>query len=251
MILFFGDVHGDFRHVERVVAKHQPTAIIFLGDLEAPSPLEQVLARVLDQTEVWYIHGNHDTDNHRNHDHLFASALAGRNLHGRVVDMGGVRIGGLGGVFRAEIWYPDRPDAPVHYDNYAAYQQYSEAGKLLAGQLTHGKLSEGKARGLMLKHRSSIFYQDWLELSSQPADILVTHEAPDCHPYGFRILNQLACDMGVKTLFHGHQHDNLNYRHHFRRLGFHVYGVGLRGVCNLRGQCIRAGEQDEPRLGRG
>ncbi len=246
MILFFGDVHGDFRHVERIVARYRPAAIIFLGDLEAPAPLEQVLARVLAQTQVWYIHGNHDTDNHRNYDHLFGSALAERNLHGRVVEIAGMRIAGLGGVFRAEIWYPDRAAAPVHYDNYQMYQQKSEAGQRLYGDQPHGNLSEGKARGLLLRHRSSIFHQEWQALCCQQADILVTHEAPDCHPYGFRILNQLAREMGVKTLFHGHQHDSLNYRPYFRRLGFHVYGVGLRGVCNLRGQCVRAGEMEVP-----
>ena len=33
MILMFGDVHSDFRHVLPVVQAEKPAAIIFLGDI--------------------------------------------------------------------------------------------------------------------------------------------------------------------------------------------------------------------------
>ena len=46
----------------RLVQEHQPAAVILLGDLQAKRPLEVELAPILDKTEVWFIHGNHDTD---------------------------------------------------------------------------------------------------------------------------------------------------------------------------------------------
>lgn len=89
MILFFGDVHGDVRHVLSTVVKHRPAAVIFLGDIEAAEPLEHVLAPVLALTEVWFIHGNHDSDSEQACQHVFSSALAARNLRGKVVEIAG------------------------------------------------------------------------------------------------------------------------------------------------------------------
>ena len=98
MIYFFGDTHGHFRHVLEIVSRDRPAAIVFLGDLQAQRPLEAELESILGMTEVWFIHGNHDTDSDADYDHLFGSALANRNLHGRVAVVDGVRIAGLGGV---------------------------------------------------------------------------------------------------------------------------------------------------------
>ena len=47
--------------------------------------------------EAWFIHGNHDTDSDANYDHLIGSALADRNLHGRVALVDGIRIACLDG----------------------------------------------------------------------------------------------------------------------------------------------------------
>lgn len=116
MIYFFGDTHGCFDHVIDVVGQDRPTAVVFLGDLQAQRPLEIELATILDKTEVWFIHGNHDTDSEADYDNLFGSALADRNLHGRVVEIDGLRIAGLGGIFRGQVWAPpaewlhERPD---------------------------------------------------------------------------------------------------------------------------------------------
>ena len=85
-IFFCGDCHGQFDHVIEAVQAFLPAAIILLGDMEAPAPLDQILAPILESTEVWWIHGNHDTDRESSYDHLFGSALADRNLHGRVFD---------------------------------------------------------------------------------------------------------------------------------------------------------------------
>lgn len=184
MILFFGDVHGKFGHVERAVAEHRPAAIILLGDIEAQRPLHEELAKVMDKTEVWYIHGNHDTDSAEKFANLTESELTHRNLHGKVVEIDGVRVAGLGGVFREEIWWPNPVDANPHYENYEDYMLRSEAGRILAREGQNGKMSNeaqlqlAKAKGKQLKHRSTIFSREYYELAAQDADILVTHEAP-------------------------------------------------------------------------
>lgn len=106
MIYFFGDTHGCFEHVLDVVGLDHPAAVVFLGDLQAQRPLDIKVASILDKTEVWYIHGNHDTDSEDDYDNLFGSALADRNLHGRVAEIDGLRIAGLGGIFRGLVWAP-------------------------------------------------------------------------------------------------------------------------------------------------
>lgn len=51
--------------------------------------------------------GNHDTDNVENYQNLFEDGLfKSRNLHGRIVEIDGLRFAGLGGVFRGEVWFP-------------------------------------------------------------------------------------------------------------------------------------------------
>lgn len=62
MILFCGDPHGQFDHIIEAVQEHRPAAVILLGDVQAQRPLEVELASILDKTENWFIHGNHDTD---------------------------------------------------------------------------------------------------------------------------------------------------------------------------------------------
>ena len=226
MIFFCGDVHGQFGHVISAVQQHRPDAIVLLGDLQAPQPLETVLADIIDLTEVWYIHGNHDTDGTRDYCNLWDSGMADRNLHGRVVEIAGVRIAGLGGIFRGHIWMP--PNHPV-YASPAHYLQHC------------GKANQWRG-GLPRKQRSSIFYADYQALAHEKADIMVTHEAPSCHPWGFSVLDRLGQAMGIQKSFHGHQHDSLNYREHDARLGFKAYGVALRAIMDENGNIISTWE---------
>jgi predicted MPP superfamily phosphohydrolase len=246
MIFFCGDNHSHFGHIIEAVHQHRPDAIVLLGDIEAQRPLEQELAQIMDLTAVWWIPGNHDTDSQANHDNLFGSALADRNLHGRVVEIAGLKVAGLGGVFRGEIWYPDSQGAQVHYESYPDYQTNSEPGRIHAAAqhraIRRGEMSEVKARGKLLTHRSSIFYADWLELHGQRADILVTHEAPSCHPNGFKALDELARALHVKASFHGHHHDRLNYQPHWDTLGFQAHGVGFCGITDQYGGMVVAGK---------
>lgn len=249
MILFFGDVHGKFSHIEQAVAEHNPAAIVLLGDIEAPHPLERVLAKVVDRTEVWFIHGNHDTDRPELLANLTRSGLAHRNLHGRVAKIDGVRVAGLGGVFRQEVWWPNATDSTPNYACYADYQQRSE--QMLTTHLRSAKADaqrvRNRAAGKLLKHHSTIFSQEYHELAAQEADILVTHEAPSCHRYGFRVIDELARCLGVTESFHGHNHDNLDYQDRWKDLGFKAYGVGLRGITDMRGVVVKPGELDDQR----
>ena len=266
MILFFGDVHGNFEHVTQLVKNYRPAAIILLGDIEAHQSLEKELERVLSLTEVFWIHGNHDTDSIENYNNLFSSTLVDRNLHGRVVEIDGVKVAGLGGVFRESSWYPrdDLNVDPLH-DNYdklikAHYDKkrvirniesdkdsiaYGMQYKKKSYDLSRQDLANKTLAGNELKHKSTIFYDDWLKLSTQRADILVTHEAPSCHPYGFIGIDALARALRVKSSFHGHMHDRLDYSDQFKKLSFNAYGVGFCGVSDQEGNLISPGDFDE------
>lgn len=229
MIYFIGDTHGRFEHVLKAVTQSRPKAIVFLGDLQASRPLEVELAPILGLTEVWFIHGNHDTDSDADYDHLFGSTLADRNLHGRVVDVEGLRIAGLGGVFRGQVWTPPAP------------WSYESPGKMAARCNPNYRWRRGMPR----KHHSSIFPEAYFGLVDQRAEVLVTHEAPSAHPYGFEAIDELARSLRVTKAFHGHHHDCLDYSGDKDRLGFEAFGVGLRGIMESNGRVIHMGDSYE------
>ena len=232
MIFFCGDTHGNFDHVLRVVEMFSPTAVVLLGDLQPQVPLHQVLEPILHRTDVWYIHGNHDTDSDEDYDRLWGSELQHRNLHGRVQEIAGLRVAGLGGIFRGQIWSP--PQA------WAYHNEREFAAKCFKGNRWRG--------GMPRKHHSTIFPETYQKLAELRADILVTHEAPSVHRYGFDALDALGKSLQVSKSFHGHHHDCLDYRKHDERLGFAAYGVGFCGIMDETGKTIWAGKYDHLRL---
>ncbi len=223
-IFFCGDCHGQFGHVIQAAQAHRPAAVILLGDMEAPAPLDQILAPILDLSEVWWIHGNHDTDREASYDNLYESSLADRNLHGRVVEVAGLRIAGLGGVFREKVWGP--PQEP----QFESAEDFARRG---------GRGNRWRG-GVPLRHRSTIFPEDYYGLLRQRADVLVTHEAPSLWPgtYGKAAIDTLAQGMRVRRSFHGHLHAD---RDHGSSLGFEAYGVGLCGITDLNGEIVVPG----------
>lgn len=237
-ILFFGDNHGHFRHIIAAVEREKPDAIVLLGDIEASRPLEVELAPILGKTLVRWVPGNHESDSDFYLRNLFDSKLANCNLDGRVENIAGVRIAGLGGIFRSKVWYP--PAEPRHrsYDEWHAAMRRSRAP---IGPTSVDTILATQVR----TQQTTIFPDVYDRLSLLQADVLVTHEAPSCHPYGFEAIDDLAQALGVKAAFHGHHHDSLNYRDSWERLGFRAYGVGFCGITDLDGGVVRPGDFDE------
>ena len=231
MILFCGDPHGDFRAIIRAVKTYSPQAVILLGDLNLERSLDEQLSAIVEKTAVWFIPGNHDADQDQWYDRLFASRLAHRNLHGRVVKIDGKRVAGLGGVFRAKIWMP-----PAEPKFRSPQDLLYACGK---GERWRG--------GIPRKHHVSIFRQQYSALWDRRADILVTHEAPSCHRYGFNELDDLAKALGVNRVFHGHHHEQ--YTRTICGGGIVVHGVSQAGVSDEQGNVLIAGKQGEPKQG--
>ena len=203
-ILFFGDPHGDFAPVINAVQRHRPQAIILLGDLQAQRPLHVELAPILDATDIWFIPGNHDTDSDADYDHLWGSELTDRNLHGRVAQIAGLKVAGLGGVFRESIWDPDLPMAQAKFESQDQLLQHVTRGPK---RNTHDLWRGGISR----RHRSSIFPAEYQHLAQQRADILVTHEAPRAHRHGWAAIDALALSLHAGLLVHGHHHESIDY----------------------------------------
>lgn len=213
-ILFYGDPHGDFEPLLTEVGTAPPSAVILLGDMEAPKPLDTILRPIFEQgIPVHWIAGNHDTDSHTVHDNLFHSGLAPINLHGKVVNVHGIRIAGLGGVFREKVWNPNNTDMPPPYMSRQA---------ILANLPKHHRWRDG----LPLRHRSSIFPEDYQDLLGQRADIVVTHEAPECQEHGFKAIGRLAGCLYAHRIVHGHHHVDYD--------STLIGGISVRGVGRRR-----------------
>lgn len=225
MILFAGDPHGNFKPIIRATRELRPDGVILLGDHDLDRPLEAVLEGIDQLTEVYWIPGNHDGDRDDWYDHLFGSALADRNLNGRVVTVGGLRVAGLGGVFRDQIWHPD-----VGQPRFCAREDFVR------------QMGKGNrwGDGLPRKHRVSIWWEDYARLADQRADILVTHEAPSVHKYGFPAIDELAQHMNASLIVHGHHHSDYTDE---LASGIRVLGVGLAGVTSDESEVISHGNQ--------
>lgn len=228
-ILIYGDPHGSFEPLFEAVVTASPTAVIILGDFGLWSPLEQVLAPILDKTELWFIHGNHDTDNDNDYHFLFNSQLADRNIHGKIITINGVRIAGLGGVFRQKIWHPNFNEGKPTWQSRHDY--------MLAQPKSMQKQATQYA-GLHRQNHTSIWYEDYVKLASQRADILITHEAPSTHQHGFMEIDKLAFEMKVKRVFHGHHHVSYQRKINNKGQTIIVDGVGLAECKNLLGEVV-------------
>lgn len=228
-ILIYGDPHGSFEPLFEAVETLSPIAVIILGDFGLTAPLEQVLASILDKTEAWFIHGNHDSDSDNDYHFLFNSQLADRNLHGKVVTIAGVRIAGLGGVFRQKVWHPHFKDGKPIWQSrhdYMSCQPNSMQKQAL------------KYAGLHRQHHTSIWYEDYVRLASQRADVLITHEAPSCYEFGFKEIDELAFEMEVQRVFNGHHHVSYQKQISNKSQTIIVDGVALAECKNIQGEVV-------------
>jgi len=217
MLLFAGDPHGRYRHLEDIARSHRPAALVLLGDNEPPTP--ETLPILNRAAPVYYILGNHDTD--REEALLNHEGLTGGDLNGRVREVAGVRIAGLAGVFREKIWHP------------AGEVQWACRADLAARTPKHTRFRGGPP----LRQWSSIWWEDYAALQGETADVLVSHEAPESHRHGFRAVGDLARALGVHTVFHGHHHEDYDGEIAGRRDGerIRVRGVSDCGLCDLDG----------------
>lgn len=244
-IWFCGDTHGGLGHVIKHVLKARaagdcPAAIILLGDIDAPRPLHIELEKIRELTEIFWIPGNHDSDDNMAWNNLVASELSDANLHCRVAQVGSWRVAGLGGVFRKKIWSP--PDEP----RFASYESWR--AELIARRPPQAwGISETADER---RHKTSIFPECVAGLERLRADILVTHEAPECRDdgRGWQTVGDLARALGVRYAFHGHHHDSPDYSKSFSPMGFEAYAVGFRGITALdregKVKVIRPGDYD-------
>lgn len=221
-ILFAGDPHGNFSPIIRACLARPAGALVIVGDCDCHQPLPRIMAPVLDAGwSVHWILGNHDTDTDHGFDHLVAAHPDG-DLGLCVTEIDGLRIGGLPGVFKPRIWYPraDTPGEAIEPARFPTRESFMEA--LRPDQLWRG--------GLPLWHRDTIFPEDFDRLAAERFDILVAHEAPSSHPYGFAVLDDLARSAGAWLVVHGHHHDSYD---RVMANGVRVRGLGLSEVYEL------------------
>jgi Icc-related predicted phosphoesterase len=227
-IFFCGDPHGEFGHILSAIEEYHPAAVVILGDLTPPKSLDEIF-KDIGATQVFWIPGNHDTDSDLIYDRLWRSRFAKQNLNGKVLDVGPLKVGGLGGVFRGQVWMP--PAVP----NYTSPTHFIH--KLGKNSMWRG--------GLPRRHRSTIFNSLYERLAGMKADVLVTHEAPSSHPKGFAEIDMLARRMGVRYVFHAHQHQSMDYG---EIDGVVTRGIGLRGIIDIDGNVIVPAQIDEREL---
>jgi predicted phosphodiesterase len=198
-VLYCGDPHGSFDHIVEAALHADASAVVLLGDLEPRRPLHMELQPIRDR--VWWIPGNHNADSDDLWTRVWGSALADRNVHGRVVTLpNGTRLAGLGGIFRESVWHPSPAAARGGHPAYRSREEHA------ASTPPHERWRGGHAR----KHWGTIYADEVDRLSELQVDVLVTHEARRYHPYRLDLLDTLAREMGVRALVHGHHHDRLD-----------------------------------------
>ena len=236
-IVFIGDVHQQWQFVERGLASLDPLpqAAILLGDLQCDRPLDELAAPLLDRgIDVHWIFGNHDNDGGPE---MWANLVEPQRnprtkqgaLHGNVAEIAGLRIAGLGGTFRPRIWEP--PESPRLHRREQLPEDLASLGPAWP--------KEHIAALVHSLGATAIWPEDYDELASQRADILVTHEAPRSHPAGNAALDALARAMGASLIVHGHHH--VTYRA-IAPDGLRAMGVAAAWGVNIAGRALWPGE---------
>ncbi|MBV1713473.1 MAG: metallophosphoesterase [Desulfomicrobium sp.] len=214
MILFVGDAHGDFEPMLEAAAS--ATAIILLGDQEPLDNLASILGPEIAE-KTWWIFGNHDSDDPEYLKHH--AAMADRNLHCRVVEIDGLRIAGLGGTFRSNILGVDRQTT------------LSDLPHVRPQDTRQSLAMIRKDKKLAPQDHTTIFPEDlnfMARLGSKTrVDVVVSHEAPESHKLGYRILGDVARALRAKILIHAHHHERYDA---VINGGIKVAGVGMSGM---------------------
>jgi predicted phosphodiesterase len=199
-IVIAGDPHGNFPPILRACSAKEPGTLILLGDCELRAPLRHVLGSLF--TLGWRVHwilGNKDAETDTVFDNLATDFPEG-DIGGKVIEVGGLRIAGLGGVFKPRIWHPraDVPGGKIEPPSFNTRREF----------LDSLKPREHWRGGLPLWHRDSIFPEDFARLAQHRFDVLVAHEAPSCHRHGFAVIDRLAEVAAARLIVHGHHHES-------------------------------------------
>ena len=238
-IVFIGDIHRRWDLVARGLTTLARPArhVVLLGDMECTAPLDRLVAPILAHgAGLHWIFGNHDSDGGPE---MLANLVdPARNpltsagaLHGRVVEIGGLRVAGLGGTFNTRVWTPPRPPR-LH----GRAELAEDMTRLGPGWSADSAAALGRTLAAL-----AIWPEDVAALVEQRADILVTHEAPSSHPAGVAALDELARAMGARLVVHGHHH--VGYRAHSGD-GLAVQGVGAAWGMGVDGAPLWHGERE-------
>ncbi len=176
-----GDIHKDWEAVRRIMRRHPDVGIwLCVGDLgdddgvyeDVPAPL-------------YWINGNNES-----FDAIAEGALPGNLRHlpnGTVIELGGVKVGGVGGTF-----------APTWYDTDPASLPHPRKGTMKATMLADKRRHFVRSEVAALERVGRI-------------DILLTHEAP--RPFrvgrmdaGKTPINELIASVKPRLHFFGHHH---------------------------------------------
>jgi predicted phosphodiesterase len=223
----YGDPHGVYEPLIEECKKQATSDVLILGDMtgdprkgEVAQPIAQSLAPLHEMgINTWWIPGNHDANSVQEYKATFES-LPDFNIHGRVQSIlgGRLRVAGLGGVFRGRVWFPQSSyEEPSRFDTHE--------------ELAAATPRQDRWRGsIPTRHHASIFKADAEAIRHQGANILITHEGLSSIKHGFRGLDDLANDMDVKVVFHGHHH--ASYEAELMN-GIKVRGVGMREAVRI------------------
>ena len=214
MILFVGDCHGDFEPM--LEAATTANAVILLGDQEPLDDLASILGPEIEE-KTWWLFGNHDSDDPEYLTHH--ASMADRNLHCRVAEIHGLRIAGLGGTFRSNILGVDRQTTLTDLPHVRPRDSRQNLALIR------------KDKKLAPQDHTSIFPED-LNFMARLAgktrvDVLVTHEAPESHKLGYRILGDVARALKTRVHVHAHHHERYDA---ILDGGVRVAGVGMSGM---------------------
>ena len=215
-IVIAGDPHGNFSPILRACSAQESGTLILVGDCDLKVPLRRMLASLFTLGwDVRWILGNRDTDTEAPYDNLVADFPEG-DFGGKVIEIGGLRIAGLPGVFKPRVWHP-KPEGPRGTID---PPRFNTRGQFLASlnQREHWR------GGLPLWHRDTIFPEDFAALAKHRFDVLISHEAPSSHQHGFAVIDRLAEVAGARLIVHGHHHESYSAT---LPNGIHVRGLAV------------------------
>lgn len=194
-VLVYGDPHGEWEPLLRACRDDPPEGVLILGDCDLDVPLRRKLSFLFDAgIKVRWIPGNHDKDDEGRHDNLFLDHPVG-NLHATWCRLGGLIFAGLGGIFKERVWAPRFDEGSPSFATRREFLRGLPASHRWRG-------------GLPLRMRDCIFPEDVSALSMLRADVLISHEAPSSHPYGFVGVDMAARACRARLIVHGHHHES-------------------------------------------